>query len=83
MQSFFHLAKARLTVKSQADQVFEQGHWEYRYLYREAPGAFEYASLKFGAWMLELQSRLKAKISGSNKASVLFSESKQTNTEIL
>ncbi|KAH6909989.1 histidine phosphatase superfamily [Coprinopsis sp. MPI-PUGE-AT-0042] len=50
-----------------ADRVFEQGHWEYGYLFRSAPGAFEYASLKFGAWMLELQSRLKARISGSNK----------------
>jgi hypothetical protein len=54
-------------MDTKADQVFEQGHWEYGYLFRSAPGAFEYASLKFGAWMLELQSRLKAKISGSNK----------------
>lgn len=53
--------------------MFEQGHWEYGYLFRSAPGAFEYASLKFGAWMLELQSRLKAKISGSNKASLPLS----------
>jgi 2-phosphoxylose phosphatase len=60
-------------MDTKADQVFEQGHWEYGYLFRSAPGAFEYASLKFGAWVLELQSRLRAKISGSNKVGDFFS----------
>ncbi|KAJ2924171.1 hypothetical protein H1R20_g12922, partial [Candolleomyces eurysporus] len=50
-----------------ADKVYEIGNWEYSYLYREAPGALRYAALKFGAWMLELESHLRGVVSGTSK----------------
>jgi acid phosphatase len=54
----------------QADKVYEIGNWEYLYLYREAPGALKYAALKFGAWMLELESRLRGVAAGNNQVSL-------------
>ncbi|KAF6760466.1 histidine phosphatase superfamily [Ephemerocybe angulata] len=62
-----------LTIKSScvteqlADKVYEIGNWEYSYLFRDAPGALEYAALKFGAWMLELEARVKDTVTGNNK----------------
>ncbi|EAU86905.2 hypothetical protein CC1G_10796 [Coprinopsis cinerea okayama7 len=50
-----------------ADKVFDIGHWEYLYLFREAVGSHEYSALKSGAWMLELRSRLYSKIEGTHK----------------
>jgi acid phosphatase len=47
--------------------VYSVGNWEYSYLYRDAPGALEYSIRKFGVWMLELESHLRAAIAGKSQ----------------
>lgn len=52
---------------SQADTVFRLGNWEYSYQFRDAPGSAQYSALHYGAWVLELQSHLQAKINKTSK----------------
>lgn len=63
-----NISNRTLCVSQQlADEVYAIGNWEYSYLYRDAPGAVEYASLKFGVWMLELESHLRGFIASEDR----------------
>ncbi|TEB30964.1 phosphoglycerate mutase-like protein [Coprinellus micaceus] len=63
-----NLANSTLCVSPElAQMVYSVGNWEYSYLYRDAPGALEYSIRKFGVWMLELESHLRAAIAGKSQ----------------
>lgn len=47
-----------------ADTVFRLGHYEYSYLYRNAPPSLYTNTARFGAWIAELASNLRAVTSG-------------------
>ncbi|KAG6856864.1 hypothetical protein H0H87_012681 [Tephrocybe sp. NHM501043] len=49
-----------------ANTVYRLGNWEYSWQYRDAPESAQYAALKYGAWVLELQGHLQDRISGKS-----------------
>lgn len=51
------------------DTVYRLGNWEYFYQFRGAAKSTEYAALHYGVWLLELKSKLEAKIDGSSPVS--------------
>lgn len=63
-----HLLTSRhLLLPQQADEVFRLGQLEYIYRWRGAENSTAYSTLKYAAWMMELRSHLKAKISGTSQ----------------
>ena len=53
-------------ILSQADTVYRIGNWEYSYMFRDAPDSAAYSSLRYGAWVREVKSRLENKIGGGS-----------------
>lgn len=54
-------------AQEEADTVYRIGHWEYSYMYRDAPDSTAYSALHYGAWVRELVNRLENKMDGSNE----------------
>jgi acid phosphatase len=49
----------------QANTVYRLGNYEYSLKWRDAPESAQYATLEYGAWMLELKGHLQDKIAGN------------------
>lgn len=52
--------------QEQANTVYRIGNWEYSYIFRDAPDSTAYSALHYGAYVLELKSRLESKINGTS-----------------
>ncbi|KAG6867355.1 hypothetical protein C0993_003853, partial [Termitomyces sp. T159_Od127] len=54
-------------TQDMADTVYRLGNWEYSWQFRDAPESAQFSTLKYGAWVLELQGHLQDKINGQSQ----------------
>ncbi|KAK9449671.1 histidine phosphatase superfamily [Limtongia smithiae] len=52
-------------TEADAEQVFRIGDYEYNYIFRQAANSTLYSATHYGAFIAEIQSRIKGKIAGS------------------
>lgn len=50
-----------------ADQAYNEGHWEYDYIWNSGPGADDYVKYGFGVFVEELSRNFKNFVSGQDK----------------
>lgn len=53
-------------TRTQADQVFRLGEFEYSYLYRDDPRSLRAAVAHYGVWVAELASHIRAQMAGKD-----------------